>query len=309
MNSWRWNELEDEALESLPPEIERLYLRGIRKHMDYCTGITGVKRRVCMDGFMELLNYYPPAGSKEKPRLYSRQQITRMIDKLESVGLVVRLHRGKGVKAAMEFKLPLACNDEDQQRAESEQSGASKENPRGCQLQEVSSEQGASKKERATSGTPINPKPSSLRSEGEPSDSNELELTPDDPPKPKPTASSYPDDFEAAWLAYPKRAGGNPKKSAFKAWSARRKQGVSAETMQAGVERYAAYIQSKGDDRTEFVMQGQRFFGPNAEYENDWLPPAARTPQRSDGRMGFAQPMPVGSYGTNDLELPEWARD
>ncbi|WP_311064082.1 replication protein [Halomonas sp. DWK9] len=32
-------------------------------------------------------------------------------------------------------------------------------------------------------------------------------------------------------------------------------------------------------------------------------------PQRSDGRMGFAQPMPVGSYGTNDLELPAWARD
>ncbi|NYT74228.1 replication protein [Halomonas sp. QX-2] len=32
-------------------------------------------------------------------------------------------------------------------------------------------------------------------------------------------------------------------------------------------------------------------------------------PQRSDGRKGFAQPMPVGSYGKNDLEMPEWARD
>ena len=152
-------------------------------------------------------------------------------------------------------------------------------------------------------------KPSSLRSEGEPSASSELELTPPDTPKPKPSAAPYPDDFEAAWSAYPKRAGGNPKKSAFKAWSARRKQGVPAETMQAGVERYAQFIRAKGDERTEFVMQGQRFFGPNAEYDNDWLPPAARTPQRQDGRMGFAQPMPVGSYGTNDLELPDWARD
>lgn len=152
-------------------------------------------------------------------------------------------------------------------------------------------------------------KPSSLRSEGEPSASAELELTPPDAPKPKPSATPYPDDFEAAWSAYPKRAGGNPKKSAFKAWSARRKQGVPAETMQAGVERYAQFIRAKGDERTEFVMQGQRFFGPNAEYDNDWLPPAARTPQRQDGRMGFAQPMPVGSYGTNDLELPAWARD
>ncbi|UTA78988.1 replication protein [Halomonas sp. XH26] len=152
-------------------------------------------------------------------------------------------------------------------------------------------------------------KPSSLRSEGEPSASSELELTPPDTPEPKPSAAPYPDDFEAAWSAYPKRAGGNPKKSAFKAWSARRKQGVPAETMQAGVERYAQFIRAKGDERTEFVMQGQRFFGPNAEYDNDWLPPAARTPQRQDGRMGFAQPMPVGSYGTNDLELPAWARD
>jgi hypothetical protein len=152
-------------------------------------------------------------------------------------------------------------------------------------------------------------KPSSLRSEGEPSASDELELTPPDTPKPNPSATPYPDDFEAAWSAYPKRAGGNPKKSAFKAWSARRKQGVPAETMQAGVERYAQFIRAKGDERTEFVMQAQRFFGPNAEYDNDWLPPAARTPQRQDGRMGFAQPMPVGSYGTNDLELPAWARD
>lgn len=152
-------------------------------------------------------------------------------------------------------------------------------------------------------------KPSSLRSEGEPSASAELELTPPDTPKPKPSATPYPDDFEAAWSAYPKRAGGNPKKTAFKAWSARRKQGVPAETMQVGVERYAQFIRAKGDERTEFVMQAQRFFGPNAEYDNDWLPPAARTSQRQDGRMGFAQPMPVGSYGTNDLELPAWARD
>lgn len=159
MNSWRWNELEDEALESLPPEIERLYLRGIRKHMDYGTGITGVKRRVCMDGFMELLNYYPPIGSKEKPRLYSRQQITRMIDKLESAGLLIRLHRGKGVKAAMEFKLPLACNDEDEQRAESGQSGASNTSPHGYGSNEDRSEQGASKEERATSGSPVTPNP------------------------------------------------------------------------------------------------------------------------------------------------------
>ncbi|WP_252108815.1 MULTISPECIES: replication protein [unclassified Halomonas] len=154
--------------------------------------------------------------------------------------------------------------------------------------------------------------PSSLRSEGEPSASGGLDLTPTELPGAKPAASSattYPDDFEAAWSAYPRRAGGNPKKSAFKAWAARRKQGVSAEALQAGAERYALFIRAKGDERTEFVMQGQRFFGPNAEYENDWLPPVARPAPRHDGRKGFAQPLPVGSYGTNDLEMPDWAKE
>lgn len=271
MNSWRWNELEDEALESLPPEIERLYLRGIRKHMDYATGITGVKRRVCMDGFMELLNYYPPVGSKEKPRLYSRQQITRMIDKLESVGLVVRLHRGKGVKAAMEFKLPLACNDEEQQRAESEQLGASNTNPHGYAAGEDRSEQGASKEERSTSGTPLNPNPLTTFGGG----ASEL---------PKKTSSKtleYTQEFEAAWAAYPKRSGANPKRDAFKCWRARLAEGVAAADMIAGVERYAAFINTKGDNCTEFVMQAKRFFGTNAEYENEWIAPAQK-------QMGFS---------------------
>src|SRR5690554_3227490 len=98
VNSWRWNEFEDEALQKLPPEIERLYMRGIRKHMDYATGITGRKRRVSMEMFASLLEYHPPVGSREKARTYSRQQITRMLNKLEAAGLIERLHRGKGVR-------------------------------------------------------------------------------------------------------------------------------------------------------------------------------------------------------------------
>lgn len=163
VNSWRWNELEDEALDSLPPEIERLYMRGLRKHMDYATGVVGRKRRVCNEGFMELLEYIPPKGSREKARYYSRQQIGRMLDKLEEIGLIVRLHRGKGVKANMEFYLPLACSDEEQQRARSEHVGESNQNPHGYHSDEGNTEQGAGTDERATSGSPLNN--SSLRSE------------------------------------------------------------------------------------------------------------------------------------------------
>ncbi|MCL7941196.1 hypothetical protein M8009_12960 [Halomonas sp. ATCH28] len=310
VNSWRWNELEDEALEALPPEIERLYLRGIRKHMDYATGITGRKRRVSMDMFAEIVEYHPPAGSREKARLYSRQQITRMLDKLEDAGLIVRLHRGKGVKATMEFSLPLACCDAEQHRANSEPRGASQEKPHSRASGEGNSEQGASREERATSGSPVTPNPLTSFGGGA---SDELELQqPPAEPKPKPAAkqASYPDAFEAAWSAYPKRAGANPKRGAFKAWNARIAEGVPAETLQAGVERYAAFIRAKGDERSEFVMQGQRFFGPNGEYENEWAAPSARQAARPDGRKGFAQPQPQGSYTPTDMDnLPAWMRD
>lgn len=76
--------------------------------------------------------------------------------------------------------------------------------------------------------------------------------------------------FEAAWKAYPKRDGSNPKNKASSAWNARLKEGVTAEVMLAGVARYAAYCVAKGSVGTEFVMQAQRFLGKGREFENDW---------------------------------------
>ncbi|WP_166671056.1 replication protein [Modicisalibacter xianhensis] len=129
-------------------------------------------------------------------------------------------------------------------------------------------------------------------------------------PKPAAKAKPYPDDFEQAWQAYPKRAGSNPKNHAFQAWQARRKEGVPAERMLEGVRRYVAFCNAKGSAHTEFVMQAKRFFGPSLEFDNDWsLPTAQPRSTRTDGRMGFAQPLPVGSYTpTNEDDLPEWAR-
>lgn len=91
---------------------------------------------------------------------------------------------------------------------------------------------------------------------------------------PAKSALEYTEEFEQAWSQYPKRAGSNPKRDAFKAWRARLAEGVSPDEMIAGVQRYAAHIQIKGSSATEFVMQGKRFFGPAAEFENDWTTPA-----------------------------------
>lgn len=88
------------------------------------------------------------------------------------------------------------------------------------------------------------------------------------------TASAEADaDFENAWKAYPKRAGGNPKARALKAWHARRKEGASVEDLTAGVMRYAEFVRTTGKQNTEFVMQAATFFGPYRQFLEPWNPP------------------------------------
>lgn len=84
---------------------------------------------------------------------------------------------------------------------------------------------------------------------------------------------SYPEAFERVWAVYPKRAGGNPKRSGFKAWTARLKGGASPDDMLAGVERYGRFCQATGKINTEYVMQAATFFGPDEPFREDWSPP------------------------------------
>lgn len=95
------------------------------------------------------------------------------------------------------------------------------------------------------------------------------------------------DDFERAWRLYPKREGANPKNKALSAWKARRKEGVSAESMIEGLARYAAFSAAKGNVGTEYIMQGARFFGPGREFENEWK--AAPAVQAASRHHGFEQ--------------------
>lgn len=83
-------------------------------------------------------------------------------------------------------------------------------------------------------------------------------------------ASEPTDGFDAAWKAYPKREGANPKNKAQSCWNARLKEGVTPETMLAGVMRYAAYCKVKGSIGTMYVMQAVRFFGTERAFDNEW---------------------------------------
>lgn len=104
-----------------------------------------------------------------------------------------------------------------------------------------------------------------------------------DAPADRPKArNDYPADFEEAWKAYPAREGSNDKRKAFSCWKARLSEGVDPAAMLAGVQRYSEYCKAKGNIGTEYVMQGQRFFGKGREFENQWaVAPGSTAPHRT----------------------------
>ncbi|HFP9449355.1 TPA: helix-turn-helix domain-containing protein [Raoultella ornithinolytica] len=85
----------------------------------------------------------------------------------------------------------------------------------------------------------------------------------------------YSPEFETAWQTYPKRAGGNSKSAAWKAWKGRLKDGVKPEAMLAGVKRYAVYARATGSIGTQYVKQAASFFGPDRHFEESWQAPSA----------------------------------
>jgi len=97
----------------------------------------------------------------------------------------------------------------------------------------------------------------------------------------------YSTEFESAWSKYPKRAGGNPKSKAWKAWKARIADGESVSVMTAGVDRYATFARSTGKVGTEFVQQAATFFGPDRHYLEDWIPPTTESFDHLDYQEGI----------------------
>ncbi|HAW0924392.1 TPA: DNA-binding protein [Escherichia coli] len=103
----------------------------------------------------------------------------------------------------------------------------------------------------------------------------------------------YSPEFEQAWQEYPKRAGGNSKSAAFKAWKARIREGIKPETMLDGVKRYAAWVRATGNTGTQFVKQAATFFGPDRHFEESWQQPAAPGGGRTTG-------LPISGFSEQD---------
>ncbi|WP_053006834.1 hypothetical protein [Chromobacterium subtsugae] len=105
-------EEELDALQGLPLGAQVLYLREIRRHMDYATGVTGIIRRISWDGLREVLEVEPrPGVARELP---SRDQVRRLAGWLERVGLVRNISDMGGRRLI--FRLPLAIADSSVQK-------------------------------------------------------------------------------------------------------------------------------------------------------------------------------------------------
>ena len=107
----------------------------------------------------------------------------------------------------------------------------------------------------------------------------------------------YDPRFLAAWSAYPKRNGSNPKAAAYKSWRARIKAATNIDAeiaaMHDGTVRYAEWCEATNKTNTETVMQAQRFYGPSCEYDQPWTiveqPSLIRVPYDLDALVKFGR--------------------
>jgi len=92
----------------------------------------------------------------------------------------------------------------------------------------------------------------------------------------KPQAKAYTENFIELWVMYPKRAGGNPKHSAGRAYQASIKRGNKHEDILAGLIRYVKFCEGTERIGTEYIMQGGTFFGLRDAWSEEWeLPKVA----------------------------------
>lgn len=87
---------------------------------------------------------------------------------------------------------------------------------------------------------------------------------------PRTRESDWREDFAVVWAAYPKKPN-NPRAKAWKAYHARRKEGVGAEPILAGVMAYRDYLEREGTD-PKFIKSAATFFGPDEHWTTDYSP-------------------------------------
>ena len=101
----RLSEREAEALRGCHHLDQVLYVFGLRRHMDYATGIVGESRRISVQSLKEAAYVEPSNGPVREKGAPTKHRILRSIDRLADKGLVER-------EGTFVFRLPLADCDE-----------------------------------------------------------------------------------------------------------------------------------------------------------------------------------------------------
>jgi len=102
-----WNDAEEDALHGLPWMAQLVYLRGLRRFMDYRTGVVGVVRGVSRQSLTETV-YVEHVQGRHTPKDTSDKAVRAAIEALIRAGLIERTGDAK----RLIFKLPLADSDE-----------------------------------------------------------------------------------------------------------------------------------------------------------------------------------------------------
>jgi len=103
---WQWNDAEDDALLGLPWLARVIYLQGLRRYMDYATGIVGLKRGISYQSLREVAYIEPGQGIRRSgsPTL---EAVRHALRQLEKAGLAEK----RKADSKLVFFLPLANED------------------------------------------------------------------------------------------------------------------------------------------------------------------------------------------------------
>lgn len=104
-----WNAAEDLALQGLSLAAQLVYLRGLRRYMDYATGLVGVKRRVSYQGLLETISVEPDWGCNKRVPRPTRDKLRAVLDELKRHGLVA--DAGSSQRDGLRLRLLLADSD------------------------------------------------------------------------------------------------------------------------------------------------------------------------------------------------------
>jgi hypothetical protein len=116
-----WNSEEDAALDYLPYLDQVIYLRGIRRRMDYATGVAGIAHPISYLWLSQMTEVRPAPGSHVRlPARLKKDELRSIFARLERSGLVERI-RDHGLKSLV-FRCLLA--DWDQSVSERSHPGA-----------------------------------------------------------------------------------------------------------------------------------------------------------------------------------------